>query len=135
MVQQQPVLALTQSVPRQQPRSLTAVKPLQFLQPQCPNSQLQPSEHSSSPYSTPQPYTGSGTTTAGEGMQLGLHLSGGEDTYIANASALCECKSSTYFSTPLRWGKTLKGSRACLSPTFRASAPVTRKQIQLLKGQ
>lgn len=78
-----PVLVLTQSALQRQPRSLTAVQPLQFLQPRCPNSQLQPSECSAPAHSTPQPPPRSHnldaltreTATRG-GMQLGLCLRG-----------------------------------------------------------
>ena len=107
---------LTQSALQRQPRSLTAVQPLQFLQPRCSKPQIQPSD-CSTPAHTTHSLTLDHTAldaltleiaTRG-GIQLGLCLSGAAHAYTGGTSDLCKHRS---LSTPVLWAKhTLKGNR------------------------
>ena len=98
----------------------TGGTPPQFLKPQCP---VPPA----SAYSTPQPRTRSRTNTTGESTHPWATSSQNHERPI---QVLCECTSLTCFSNYYLWRRhMLKGNRACLSLTLRASTSTTGEQL------
>lgn len=109
---------------RGSPGHKAATQPPQFLQPQCPHPQPQPTPHHS-------PVLDLGQTQWTKGCDFELLLRGTADAYTSEAQVHCD-HNSTLASAITSFGKghTLKGNGALSNPILKTSTPKTGKQTE-----